>query len=37
LHGGGAHACKLSEGKPCQECFQMGLLDSQMSQLIQLA
>ena len=41
LHTYAASECKLSDGKPCQECVQMELLDSQISQvhsqLVQLA
>lgn len=41
LHSYAAHECKLSGGKPCQECAQMVILDSQISQvhsqLVQLA
>ena len=41
LHSDVAHKCKLSNGKPCQECVQMAKLDSQISKahskLVQLA
>ena len=41
LHTYAARKCKLSDGKPCQECVEMALLDSQISQvhsqLVQLA
>ena len=41
LHTYVPRECKLSKGKPCQECVQMAILDSQISQvrsqLVQLA